>query len=271
MADRDVVLAERYRDALVRIRTLTARRARKAWLDLGRWDEADVARFAAVAVPTVTAGQSRATALTDIYLARLLQVPPVGLTPQVGAAVRNGVSPADVYRRPFVQLWSGLKDGAQFADALSTAASRVDAMAQTDVQLAVTHSTREWLSDPPAGTPPIVGYSRTLTGESCGLCAVASTQVYKNEDLMPIHDRCDCGVAPIFGDTNAAKQINRQYLRQLKSQDTYTTDAAKLKHLRVDEDGNLLTQRVAVHEHGELGPVLSDAAHEFSGPAVAAA
>lgn len=259
-----MVLAERYRDALVRLRALAARRARQAWLDLGRWDRADVDRFTGAVVPMVGAVQARTTSLTDSYLSRMVGSRVVGLPPQVGALVRNGTDPADVYARPFVQLWSALGDGTPFDDALDASAARVDATAQTDVQLSVTHSTREWLADPPADAPRIVGYSRTLTGESCALCAVASTQIYKNEDLMPIHDRCDCGVAPIFDDRDAAKAINRDRLRQLKASDQYTTDKAKLSHLRVNADGEITPPKVAVHEHGELGPVLADSAHEFT-------
>lgn len=255
-------MAERYRDALVVVRSKVAQRVAAAWDRLGSWDKADVARFTAVVVPTVEAGQRRAQALTDIYLARTLGVGPVGLSDLTGAAVRNGTDPAVVYERPFVQLWSALSEGVGFERARAAAGARAAGSAQTDVQLTVRAATSEWLSDPPADAPRIIGYERTLTDESCALCAVASTQRYKTEDLMPIHERCDCGVAPILeGERPAGRVINRPLLDRLKEQDVDPS-----RHVKVDTDGNVQLPETAVHEHGELGPQLTEAAHDFTGP-----
>lgn len=229
---------------------------------LGSWDEADADRFTAAVAPVVAAGRNRASALTAAYLSRSLGVP-------VGARDIDprGVDPAVVWRRPFVTLWSGLKAGRSFTSALAAASARVDAMAQTDVQLAMTTTVRDTLEDPPPDAPRVVGYMRVLTGESCGLCAVASTQRYKAGDLMPIHDRCDCGVEPILeGERPAGRVINRDLLNRLKSQDL-KSDRASLKHVRVDTDGNVVLPEVQVVTHGEIGPVLVDAAHDFKSPA----
>jgi hypothetical protein len=252
-----------HRDAMSRVRGRTAARARQMFDRLGSWDEPDADRFAAAVAPVVAAGRNRAAALTAAYLTRALGVP-------VGARDLDprGVAADVMWRRPFVQLWSGLSNGQSFTSALNAASARVDAMAQTDVQLAMTNMTRDVLADPPAGAPRVVGYMRVLTGESCGLCATASTQRYKTSDLMPIHDRCDCGVEPILaGEKPAGRVINRDLLGRLKDQRVDTSDSASLKHVRVDPDGNVVLPQVQVVEHGEIGPVLVDAAHDFKSPA----
>lgn len=259
-------LAERYRDELIRIRGIVGTRTEAAWRDLGRWDRDDVARFLAVVLPLVAAGQRRTVALTDAYLARTLGRRAIGLDPTdlIGAGVRAGTDPAAVYERPFIQLWSALKDGRDFTQSMQAAGARASGTAQTDISLtmrATATAVDEQL--PPEAKP--YRWIRVPSGESCGLCVTASTQLYKSPDLLPIHDRCDCGVEPVDRESvTAAKDRNRALLRQLKSQDSYTTQAADLKRLRVDEEGNFVLPEPAVHEHGELGAVLTEAGHQFT-------
>lgn len=258
--------AERYRDELIRVRSIVASRTERAWRELGSWDRADVARFLAVALPLVAAGQRRTVALTDAYLSRMVGRRAVGLNADrlTGAAVRAGTDPATVYERPFVQLWSALSNGTPFADAMNAAGARASGAAQTDISLTMRASAAEFNDTLPAEERPW-RWVRVPSGESCGLCVTASTQLYKSPDLLPIHDRCDCGVEPVSRDSEkAAKDRNRALLRNLKSQDSYSTDAAHLKRLRVDEQGNFVLPEPAVQVHGELGPVLVDASHEFT-------
>lgn len=258
--------AERYRDELIRVRSVVASRTERAWRDLGSWDKGDVPRFLGVVVPLVTAGQRRTVALTGAYLARATGRRNVGLPADrlIGAAVRAGSDPATVYERPFVQLWSALSAGRQFSDALNAAGARASASAQTDISLTMRASAAEFNEVmTPAERP--WRWVRVPSGESCGLCVTASTQLYKSPDLLPLHDRCDCAVEPVSRDTEkAAKDRNRALLRNLKSQDSYSADAAHLKRLRVDEEGNFVLPEPATQVHGELGPVLVDASHEFT-------
>lgn len=258
--------AERYRDELIRIRSIVAARTERAWRDLGSWDKADVPRFLAVVLPLVAAGQRRTVALTDAYLARVTGRRTVGLDAGrlTGAAVRAGADPATVYERPFVQVWSALSNGTPFDDAVNAAGARASGTAQTDISLTMRASAQEFNDTLPAAEKPY-RWLRVPSGDSCGLCVTASTQLYKSPDLLPIHDRCDCGVEPVSKDTEkAAKDRNRALLRNLKSQDSYSTDAAHLKRLRVDEEGNFLLPEPATQVHGELGAVLVDASHEFT-------
>lgn len=43
----------------------------------------------------------------------------------------------------------------------------------------------------------IVGYERVPDGDACKLCNLAAGQRYRKPNLMPIHNRCGCGVRPL--------------------------------------------------------------------------
>lgn len=78
----------------------------------------------------------------------------------------------------------------------------------------------------------VTRFRRTLSGlENCAVCELASQNVYYRGDLMPIHAGCDCGVEPV----------------------TVQVDVTP-------------PSGVTVHQHGELGPVLTVEGHEFTGP-----
>lgn len=46
----------------------------------------------------------------------------------------------------------------------------------------------------------VVGYERVPDGSACALCNIAAGQRYTSGNLMPIHDRCGCGVMPLTED-----------------------------------------------------------------------
>jgi len=268
--DRQAVLAERYRDALIDVRRRVSTRVERNWRDLGSWDEADVGRFLARTLPVVDAGQRRTVALTDAYLARVTRTRAVGLLPDdlTGAAVRNGTPPADVYRRPFVQLWSALSNGAQFMDAMNAAGVRAAQSASTDVSLSMRASADAFDAQAEFESR-IVGWERVLDPDACAFCATASTQRYRSANLDPLHANCQCGIAPVFAENDRAiKDFNRQVLRNIKEANAGADRPYwEARHFRVDgTTGEVILPEVAVHEHGELGAVITDAAHAFSGP-----
>ena len=257
-------ILDRYQQRMAQLRDATAAVVGQAWDDLGSYDESDVDRFLTRATPVVDASQAHAVALTDAYFAAETGRSPIGLPLDslTGAAVRNGTPPADVYRRPFVQVWKALKDGTDWADAVSAARARVAGVASTDVQLSMRAAAANVMQQ----DQRIVGYRRVLTGKSCAFCATASTQRYHRDQLLPIHGSCDCGIAPIFGDRDPGRVVNRKLLKDLKASGgpQYWKDQG----ISVDESGQVLKAdaplKTAVHEHGELGPVLGDADHEFT-------
>ncbi len=277
MPDRQAVLAVRYRDALIDVRNRVSTRVERNWRSLGSWNEADVDRFLARTLPVVDAGQRRTVSLTDAYLARVTSTRAVGLPADdlVGAGVRNGTPPTDVYRRPFVQLWSALSNGSQFMDAMNAAGVRAAQSAASDVSLSMRASAdafQEQATGPVESD--IIGWERVLDPDACAYCATASTQRYKSANLAPIHANCQCGIAPVFAENDRAiKDFNRQVLANIKDANAGADRPYwEARHFRVDGDtGEVILPEVAVHEHGELGAVISDAAHDFTGPADIAA
>lgn len=99
---------------------------------------------------------------------------------------------------------------------------------------------------------------------------VASTQMYRISDLMPIHPACDCGVSPIseaefrgaVRGGNGALVLRPELLEQVHG-------AVEANGLTPDRGARNPDYRelVTVHEHGELGPVLSRTEHWFTGSA----
>lgn len=149
----------------------------------------------------VHAGQAHVVALVDAYLAAKTGQAiggghVKGLNADLYTVARLRGKPAEeVYDRPFGALGGQLAEGAPFEAALQSAQASVSRLVRTDLQLAQTHSARDWM----ASDERIVGWRRVLSGEGCELCEAASTRTYRTQDLMPIHEHCSCGVEPVYG------------------------------------------------------------------------
>lgn len=227
------------------IRRKVTASALRQWAALGSWDEADVVRLTDTVVPLVRAGQVQVAASTDLYLAQVVAemtgetVAAVGISPASVTDLRP-VPPAEVYRRPFVEVWSALKSGRRFADALSLGADRLGRLAEDDLSLAHRHAANSSLEARGLTTYRRVTRPEFSRSGPCGLCGLASEQTYRTGHLLPIHTRCACDVMPVIGSADPASLLNRE-------------DA------HVIPDG----LDVVVHEHGELGPVLAVAGQHF--------
>jgi hypothetical protein len=230
---------------------------------LGSWRDGDRDRFVAAVVPLITGAQRQAASLMDAYLSAILSdmhdvpIRPAGAIPDV-ARLRGGVGPSEVYGRPFNDVWSELARGRDLSQAVAAGRLRTEQITTTDLQLAKTHAAQAVLET----DDRVVGYRRVLTGsESCGLCVIASTQRYHRGELMPIHPGCDCGVAPIVGDTDPGQIINAPLLEGAHQaiQDRFGVS---------DRSARALDYRTVLitHEHGEIGPVLARRGDEFTGP-----
>lgn len=222
------------------IRDAAANAVAGIWKDLPGHDRENVDEWLSRVLPVITASQRRSAGVTDAFLAQAVGRRPLGVPPGdvVGAAARNGASPEDVYTRPFVTLWTALKVGDDFPDAMNAGLARATSTAATDVQLAM----RETLRVVGGEDDHILGYSREPDGEACDFCVLVSGQRYTTDQLMPIHNHCGCGVTPITA-------ANRGSFTGRPEGD-----------LSVTRDG--LTAEV--RDHGELGPVLVNAAHDFT-------
>ena len=269
---RRIILANRDQTSLLRARILTF--VRRLWLGLGNYYDADINRFVRSVVPIIEGGKQQMASLTDIYLAAVEaaalgeKVKPVGVSPSaVTSEALRGVPASDVYQRAGVTVWTALGGGSDLTDAVTQGLERAVSMASTDLQLAKTHTARRVLS----GKPHVSGYRRVLEGaSSCALCIVASTQRYHKEALMPIHPVCNCGVEPIYGE-DTGQIIEPDVLDNIHetiAERFGSSDAGAREIPGVTQGGKPLRYRdvIVVHEHGEVGPVLTVRGHKFTGP-----
>lgn len=260
------------------IRTRLDAAVRISWLGLGSWRDADVERWANRVIPIAHGAQTRTAALQAAYHAAVASaalgetVAPVPVAPgDVTTTALRGVDTSDVYRRPAVATWTALSDGKPLASAVDVGLRRALSIVSTDQQLAKTRTSHRVLSS----SDRVVGYSRVLTGsESCGLCAVASTQRYHRGDLMPIHPGCDCGIAEIYGDRDPGQVINQERLDATHESILDTFGSSDAGARSIDPRNVNPTQYrdlLIVHEHGEIGPVLGVRGQHFDGPTSIAA
>ena len=261
-------LVDRQSSSRNRIRTQVLSTVERAWGGLGSWDEADVERFVNQVAPLIRAGQLQTANLTDGFIANAMAeltgepVRPVGLPPEEVSSLRP-VPVDEVYRRPFVEVWSGLKNGQRFDDALGVGRDRLLRLVDDDLSLA--HRTAASRASSGQG---VQRYRRVLRpymakGGTCGLCIAASDQRYHSDNLLPIHTRCHCEVLPIVGDEDPGRVFNGQDIPTL-----YKRAAAQSAS---GSGRDLKKVRVKVHEHGELGPTLTEAGADFTGPGDVAA
>ena len=301
LANGHILVQQRLRAAIVRATGLT-------WASLEKYNEADVDEWLRRVVPIVQAGQRQAVAATDAYLARALERQPLGVDAEdIIANARNGATADEVYRRPFVDVWGGLKEGRPWADAVGLGLDRATSAAAMDMQLAMRGAAR----DIGVADSGIFGYERVPNGGACEFCLIASTQRYHTEDLMPLHNRCGCSVEPLTSEServinqdlykelgssgaidaqsaeSSARRLetraaqNRERAKETRDELAKETDRDRRERLSLraqNWDARAQSQetaaaadratasgkRVAVKEHGELGPVLVDPNHDFA-------
>lgn len=223
-----------------RLRGLTESAVARLWAALPSYHEHNVDQWLTQVIPLVEAAQRQSVHLTDAYLARATERQPVGADADklIGAYVRNGTPPEEVYRRPFVTVWSSLDAGNGLAAAVSAGRARATSTAAMDVQL----SMRSTLMAVGEADSLILGYRRVPDAGACEFCRAAAGQRYTTGQLMPLHNRCGCGVDVIT-------EANRGDFSGKPEND-----------LSVVREG----VHAAVREHGELGPVLVDGTQHFT-------
>lgn len=144
----------------------------------------------------VYAGQAQTVALVDAFMAIKADTQPQGLDPSryTVDAIR-GVSAEELYRRPWGALGGQIAEGAKLVDAMGSARASLARLVRTDLQLAQTHSARDWMTSDSS----VTGYEREPGPNPCDLCELAAMNVYRSEDLAPIHEHCNCSVIPVTG------------------------------------------------------------------------
>jgi hypothetical protein len=235
-------IIDRYQAAYGRLRTDTVAQAAALWSRFGGPREADLVRFVPAVVPIVAGAQVATARLVTGYVALMTRIAVGGAIPAPPAplAALRGVLAAELYTRPVIAVRTALSHGKPFVEAMDLGRQRAEQLAGTDVLLAQRAATLHAVK----ADRRIVGYRRVITAGSCTLCAVASSEIYGPDEPMAIHVSCDCGVAPIYRTSDPAHARNET--------------------LRSTALGEAPAGGVAVHYHGELGPVLTEADHHFS-------
>jgi hypothetical protein len=239
--------------------------AGNTFTNLGSWRDEDIERFIEeLSVPLTGIKRQTSNAVVAYHekmaglAEKAFKAPNLADLDLSTAALRNGANVRDVYTRPFVQMRMALANGDQFTDALKTGSQTATSLARTEVQL----SKRKASLFARSANDNIVGYLRTLTGsENCALCYVASTQRYRRGELMPIHPGCDCGEMPIYGDSDPGQVIDQQLLDKSHQavEDRFGFSSATGRDA-IDY------RKIAIKDHGELGPMLTVKGHKFVGP-----
>lgn len=222
-------LASAHIEAERRLRVLTVQAVERIWANLHGYDRANLDEWLSRVLPVVSTAQRTSVIFTEAFLAQRLERAPLGVNPGelIGAGVRNGAAPAEVYERPFVTLWSKLGAGLDFADASSAALARATGTAAMDVQL----SMRATANAVQEADEEIYGYERAADPGACNFCSEVDGAYVKEADAMPLHNNCGCGLEPLTAPHRRAAK---------------------------------LPSGVVVHHHGELGPMLGAPGDHFT-------
>jgi hypothetical protein len=213
----------------------------------------DVPTRAKVVGPTVNAPETVTPLLTGPSVSTTSVATPADTS---GIATsRMGVDPVEVYMRPAVKYRYERSLDASVEEALADAEARLGRLVEDDVMVAERDAFWDIINGPDEST--VTGYRRVLRPEmakfgSCGLCVAAATRTYSREDLLPLHNGCNCIVLPVMGDKDPGFDLNEDDFKKLYAAAGGTTSGRA-------KNGKIGLQRVRVTtvEHGELGPILA--------------
>lgn len=247
-------------------------RALTRWGALDVYSGDEVFRFGKDMAALSTAVQGASRNLMFGYLRSVLSAlgSPVGQRVLIGAAalvaIRAGVELARVYERPAKQVRYLQSTGVAYDLARTEGARRLETLLDADAHLASRQAANELLGKLGGGGGGrdgsyVRGYRRIVRPElsrglPCGLCVVAADQIYSVDELLPLHNGCHCTVMPIVARngkvTDPGQVLNETDLATIYDAAGGSTGRAELQRVRV-----------AVRQHGEVGPVLVDADQHF--------
>jgi hypothetical protein len=242
---------DQFRQGYSQVRNQTLSRARAMWR-LGGGTPGVAQHIGSV----VTGGQQLVSQLAQLYARKHLGAKFAPFVPGPSILDRPGASKAMVYARPGFEPTPRL--GLQ----------RLDTLVQTDLQLAKTRTLYSAFDqDLHVNREPIKIFRRVTGGNPCGLCEIASDQVYFSDDLMPIHDNCECDIEEDDGDRLTEHQLSYHHIGFVESL-LGTGDQIKTIAALSDADAppSAYHNLVSVEQHGELGPVLTWKDQAFKGP-----
>lgn len=162
---------------------------------------------------------------------------------------RTDTAPDRVFERAAETYRYEKSIGNDDAGASAAAAQRIGHTVDNNLILAARLASQQTLVRAAEKDKRIVGYRRIIhpelaKGGVCGLCVVAADRVYHVEELQPIHDRCNCSIAPVTTAHDPGHTLNQDDLDKL-----YAGGATSGKALK--------RTRYQIEQHHELGPVLT--------------
>jgi hypothetical protein len=240
-------LANAHIEGQARLRRLVEQALTATWNGLPGHDRENLDEWLSKVVPATLQGQRASASLTDAYIAQALGRGPIGIDPAevIGAAVRNGAQPSEVYERPFITLWGGLEKGLSYEEAASKALARATSTGAMDVQLSM-RATAEKID---AADRNLYGYRRVADAGACQFCKEVDGAYVKGSSgfVYALHNHCGCGLEPLTEPHKGAVTL---------------PDGTEIRPYAFGP----LNDNVAIADHGELGPVLVDPNQHFTGP-----
>lgn len=230
----------RYQQELKRTRQVVADHLERQWRALPDYHDDRVKPFLDSVLPVVKAGQARAVALTSAYMASKtgLKVP-LGLPTDelVGSAVRKGVDPSEVYTRPFVTMRAAIYT-IGVAAAIEKGLSRLRSNAEMDIAMSARDATLAFgqAFNANGGDSNIVGWVRVADPACCDFCQMLDGVKTGATEPQPLHNNCGCTADPIEGSRSVGDSL---------------------------APGDVV-EEVAIEEHGELGPVITNKHDDFT-------
>lgn len=225
-----------YMGEMKRTKEAVASHLKSQWLALPDYRDAQVQPFLNRVLPIVQAGQVRAVSLTDAFVSKQIGQKPIGLdlTKLTGAAVRNGVSPEEVYTRPFTTVWTSI-DKIGFQESVLKGLARLMSTGAMDVAM----SGRDAKVAYALLDEQITGWTRVADPGCCDYCQMLDGVTTGPAEPQPLHNNCGCDAVANYGKAS-------------------TTEISSLS--AGAEFGSAL-----IEQHGELGLVITDKNYEFTG------
>lgn len=228
------------------------------WGNFDAWDDRDIvtghaARSAVLVELTLARARRQAQAYSQSILRAADALPDRDLAPVEDVYPRSGVGPVEVYERLANEYLYDRKRGVDEAEAREHVAERLEKIVRADVALAERDTTAAAFrqSSKVTGKRRILHPELSESGFSCGLCVIAASRLYGTDELMPIHDGCNCEEAVVTAGFDPGLRLNREDLDAVyAAAGGNSADFLRDVSIRIDE-------------HGELGPVLRNADHEF--------
>lgn len=204
----------------------------------------------------VTGGQQLISQMSQLYARNHLGANFKAFIPGASILERPGTSKLSVYMRP------------AFEATPAAELRRLETLVNTDLQLSKTRTLyAAFDQDLNVNRSPIKIFRRVTGGNPCALCEIAADQVYFSDDLMPIHDNCECDVEEDTGERLTSHQLEYHHIGFVDRLIDIGQQVKAIGSL-ADEDApaEAYHNLVSIQQHGELGPVLTWKGQGFTGP-----